>query len=287
MQPKKAISKQLEILPENGEVKERFNLEAHRNLIIKKSTRDVQEQDLKRFQTDERVMVPTEVDIVILIDGSGSMTGGSSPNPLECALQAGAILFEAANGKDMRMNVYVGLWGNEDPPILIKPGDTSTQIGQAMQGARRGLNSGTDLAPAIRNTAKVIGEQRGRAGTLSGFTHILVISDGDIGDAQQAQKAIETLFTCSDKTTIDTAVINSNRQTEMDTMIKGIGKKTTRDYHVVGVSHTFNPDQIPDSILGLLLDKIRKCGSFKAVPNTEKRRAMKKAHDKIEGKNRP
>ena len=283
LQPKKAISKQLDILPENGEVMERFNLEAHRNLIIKKSTRDVQEQDLKRFQTDERTMVPTEIDVVILIDASGSMV----PHPLDSALQAGAILFEAANGKDMKMNVYVGLWGNDDPPILIKPGDTPTQIGQAMQGARRGLNCGTDLAPAIRNTAKVIGEQRGRAGTLSGFTHILVISDGEIGDAPAATKAIETLFTCSDKTTIDTAVINSNKQTEMDTMIKGVGKKTTRDYHVVGAAHEFNPDLIPDSILGLLLDKIRKCGSFKAVPNTEKRRAMKKAHDKMEGKNRP
>lgn len=286
LQPKKAVSRQLEILPENGEVMERFNIEAHRNLIVKKATREVEEHDLKRFHTDERIMVPTEVDIVILIDGSGSMV----PSPLDSAMQAGAILFEAANAKDMKMNVYVGLWGNEDPPILIQPGDTPTKIGQTMQAYRRGLNSGTDLAPAIRNTAKVIGEQRGRAGTLSGFTHILVISDGDIGDAEAAIKVIDTMFTHSDKTTVDTAVIsNLGRETEMERMANNASKKMARkDYHVVGTVREIDANRVPDSILGLLVDKIRKCGSFKAVPNTEKRRAMKKAHDKMnEGKRRP
>lgn len=286
LQPKKAVSRQLEILPENGEVMERFNIEAHRNLIIKKATRDVEEHDLRRFQADEKIMVPTEVDIVILIDGSGSMV----PSPLDSALQAGAILFEAANAKDMKMNVYVGLWGSEDPPILIRPGDTPTKIGQTMQAYRKGLNSGTDLAPAIRNTAQVIGEQRGRAGTLSGFTHILVISDGDIGDAEEAIKVIDTMFTYSDKTTVDTAVISQRHgDTSMEEMAKNASKKMAKkDYHVVGTAREIDANRVPDSILGLLLEKIRKCGSFNAVPNTEKRRAMRKAHDKMkEGKRRP
>ncbi len=281
LQRKNTVSRTLDILPENGEVKERFNVEAHRSLTIKKATGQVEEQDLKRFHKDSVKMVPVEVDIVIMIDGSGSM-GSGSPSPLESALQASAILYEAAAGKDMKMNVFVGMWGDDKVPILIKPGDDRVKIGQAMQAARRGLSSGTDFAPAVEKIAETIGEQRGRSGTLSGFTHVLIISDGDIFDMNEARKNISTMFDYSDKMTFDAAIITASRGTNMQKMAESI--KGRKPYQEMGIVISNNPEEVPMAIVGLLLEKVRKCGSFVAVPNSQKRRAMRKAHNKMDPK---
>ncbi len=277
LQRKRAVSQTLDILPENGEVKDRFNQEAHKNLTIKKLTGNVEEQDLKRFHTDQVKMVPTEIDIVIMIDGSGSMNG----TPLLSALQSAAIMFEAASGKDMKMNVYVGMWGDSDPPMLITPGADRVEIGKAMAKAQKGLNSGTDLAPAIKKVAKTIGEQRGKSGTLSGFTHVLIISDGDMFDAEKSKERIKTMFEYSDKITFDTAIIG-RPGTNMERMAKEI--KGNKSFQDVGVSLGSNPEEIPMGIVGLLLEKVKKTGSFTAVPNSQKRRAMNKAHNKMDPK---
>jgi hypothetical protein len=284
LQRKSVMSKSLDILPENGEVKDRFNMEAHRNLTIKKLAGGVEENDLKRFNKDENKLVPTEIDIVILIDGSGSMGSamGSGPSPLQSALQASAILYEAAAGKDMKMNVYVGMWGDSDPPILIKPGDDRITVGKAMEKMRGGLNSGTDFAPAIAKTAETIGEQRGKSGTLSGFTHVLVISDGDMFDVAESKEKMHTMFEYSDKVTFDVAIITANRGTQMEKMANSM--KSRKPSQEMGVVLGSDPNKVPMAIVGLLLDKIRKCGSFTAVPNTQKRRAMKKAHNKMDKK---
>jgi hypothetical protein len=284
LQRKIHTSRSLDILPENGEVKERFNLEAHRSLTVKKLTGSVEEEDLKRFHRDENKFVPTELDIVIMIDGSGSMgsASGNRPSPLQSALQASVILYEAAAGKDMKMNVYVGMWGSSKPPIIIRPGDDRMKIGRAMEAAKKGLNSGTDFAPAVAKVAETIGEQRGKSGTLSGFTHVLVISDGDMFDAEKSKEKINTMFAYSDKVTFDVAVITSRKDTNMEKMAKSMpARKPSQE---IGVVLGSDPNEVPMAIVGLLLDKVRKCGSFVAVPNSQKRRAMKKAHNKMDPK---
>lgn len=223
-------------------------------------------------------MVPTEIDIVIAIDGSGSMNG----TPINSALQAAAIMFEAAAGKDMNMNVYVTMWGSEDPPVMIKPGDDRIKIGQAMQAARKGLNSGTSFAPAVKKIAQTIGEQRGKSGTLSGFTHVLVISDGDMFDEAPSKEKIATMFEHSDRITFDAAIITNSKGTRMQKMAESI--KGRKNYQDMGIVLGDNPEEVPMAIVGLLLDKVRKTGSFTAVPNSQKRRAMKKAHNKMDRK---
>lgn len=277
LQRKRAMSQTLDMLPENGEVKDRFNVEAHRNLTIKKKIGDVEEQDLKRFHKDEVKMVPTEIDIVIMIDGSGSMNG----QPLNSALQAAAIMFEAASGKDMKMNVYVGMFGDSDPPMLIFPGADRIEIGKQMAKAQKGLNSGTDLAPAIKKIAKTMGEQRGKSGTLSGFTHVLILSDGDMFDADKTKERIMTMFEYSDKVTFDTAIIG-RQGTSMERMAKDI--KGHKNFQDVGVTIGSNPNEVPMAIVGMLLEKVKKTSSFTAVPNSQKRRAMNRAHNKMDRK---
>jgi hypothetical protein len=206
--------------------------------------------------------------------------GSGRGSPLASALQAAAIMYEAAAGKDMKMNVYVGMWGDSNPPILIKPGDDRVTVGKAMEKMQGGLNSGTDFAPAIMKIAETIGEQRGRSGTLSGFTHILAVSDGDINDEAAAREKINTMFKYSDKVTLDIAIITANPGTQMQNMAKGM--KAKKSFQEVGVVLGRDPNEVPMAIVGLLLDKVRKCGSFIAVPNSKKRRAMKKAHNKMD-----
>lgn len=287
LQRKSSMSRSLDILPENGEVKERFNTEAHRNLTIKRLVGGVEKDDLNRFQKDEVKLVPTEIDIVILIDGSGSMGSAlnhnsNNPSPLQIALQASVILYEAAAGKDMHMNVYVGLWGDSNPPIIIRPGDDRMKIGKAIEAAKSGLNSGTDFAPAVVRVAKTIGEQRGKSGVLSGFTHVLILSDGDIFDIDTSKEKILTMFKYSDKVTFDTAIISSNAETAMQRMAKSL--KAQKPFQEVGVVLGNNPNEVPMEIVNLLLTKVQKCGSFTAIPNSKKRRAMKKAHNKMDQK---
>jgi hypothetical protein len=283
VQRKRVHSPTLDILPENGEVKDRFNAEAHQNLVIKKTLGGLEEGDLKRFHKDEPKFIPTEIDIVIMIDGSGSM-GSGSPSPLDSALQATAILYEAAAGKDMKMNVYVGMWGERAPPIIIKPGDDRVSVGRAMQAARSGLHSGTDFAPAVKRVAEVIGEARGKSGTLSGFTHVLILSDGDIFDEKLALQNLNTIFECSDKVTFDTAIITSKStyKSKMQTMAEG--HKGRKPFQDIGVTVGNDPEEVPMAIVGLLLEKIRKCGSFIAIPNSQKRRMMNKAKNKMDKK---
>jgi len=268
-------SASLELIPENGEVMDRFNLEAHKNLTIKRAMNDVEETDLNRFHKDEYHEVPTELDVVIMIDGSGSMTGV----PLNSALQAAAILREGAASKDMKINVYVGLWGNEEAPMIVTPDMTPQQVGAAMEGARNGLHSGTDMAPSVKRVAKTIGEEKSKGGALSGYTHVLYLSDGDINDDHKTKKNIETLFRASDKVTVDVAVLRGRAGSRMEQAAKAVkGRGKSQE---VGVTLDTNPNTIPLSIVGLLADKMRKCGSFTPIPNTKKRRQMKNAANKM------
>ncbi len=281
LQQKKTRSKQMDIMPQNGEVKDRFNLQAHQNMVVKKESGQLDKEDLKRFHSDETKMVPTTLDIVIMIDGSASM-GWGEPSPLNSALQACAILYEAAAGKDMNMNVYVGLWGSDNPPILIKPGEDRMKVGKTMEAMRKGLNSGTSFGPAVKKIAETMSEQHEKSGTLCGFTHVLVISDGDISDSSETKKKMETMFSYTDKVTFDVALINSNKQSSMARMADSMkSKKPQQD---VGVVLSNNPEEIPLAIVGILLDKIRKCGSFLAVPSSQKRREMQKAYNKMRPK---
>ena len=223
-----------------------------------------------------------------MIDGSGSMnsnrTRSDGPTALQSSLQAAAILYEAAAGKDMHMNVYVGMWGSDKPDLIkIKPGDDRVSVGKAMAAMQKGLNSGTEFAPAVKAIAQTIGEQHGKSGTLTGFTHVLVISDGDSADEAASKEKVSTMFQYSDKVTFDVAIITAKPNTAMEKMAKGLSgaKKPAQQ---VGVVLGNDPNEVPMAIVGLLLDKVQKCGSFTPISNSKKRRDMKIALNKMDPK---
>jgi hypothetical protein len=165
---------------------------------------------------------------------------------------------------------------------VIKPGDDRVTVGKAMEQMRTGLQSGTSFAPAVKKVAETIGEQRGKSGTLSGFTHVMVLSDGDAFDVAQSKEKILTMFQYSDKVTFDAGIITGQKGSGMEQMAKSIPAR--KPFQEFGVVLGSDPNKVPMSIVGLLYQKVLKCGSFKAIPNSKKRRQMKKALNKMDPK---
>ncbi|MCB9990573.1 MAG: hypothetical protein H6867_04225 [Rhodospirillales bacterium] len=286
-------SPDLEMLPEGKEM-DRFNREAHQNLVTKKVTgQQIEKEDLHRFHKDEQHQKPTTIDIVLMIDGSGSMVNAGvaykvgKADPMEIALISSIILHEAA--KKVDANVYVALWGNDDPIILAKPGDDPRQVGENLLRARKGMNCGTNLAPSIKKITKVLSEHK--SGKYSGYTHMMVISDGDISDPVPATKAINTLLSTSDYTTLEFAVLKKpgfpagqpaglDQKTAMEKVADDI--RVANPAQKIGVHRDGDPNSIPAGIVGLIFQKIRTMESFAAVPWAKKRKQFQRANTKFD-----
>lgn len=283
----KRRSRRLDVLPEDNEI-DRLSHDAHRELIIKRRTgQKLEETDLNRFELDEETKKPTKPDIVILIDGSGSMTMGATAtraNPMQMAILSSTIIYEAA--KSIGANVYIALWGNSDPIILAKPGDNPRDIGANLIKARAGLNCGTDLKPSIVKITKTIAEQRTKAGEYSGRTHMMVISDGDISDKEPSKKVIAQMLNGARHVTLDFAILKSNsayssaNKTQMETLADEI--RALSPAQKITTAVTTDPERLPTAIIGTLFDKIRGAGSFEAMPNAQKRRIMRRVHGQMD-----
>ena len=277
-------SRELEMLPEGKEM-DRLDFESHQNLTIKKRTgQGLEKDDLNRFRKDERHNTPTTIDIVLLIDGSGSMTMDNykvgKAKPMEIAILSSIILYEAAKSVDA--NVYIALWGNDDPIMLAKPGDDAKEVQKNLMKAKSGMNCGTNLAPSIQKITKVLSEHK--SSSYSGYTHMMVISDGDISDADKAVNAVNTLLSQSDYTTLEFAILKKegHAKSAMEEVADRV--QTGNPTQKIGVHRDGDPNSIPAGIVGLIFEKIRRLQSFVAVPWAKKRKQFQAADRKFDMK---
>lgn len=287
------VSRSLEPLPQGNEIR-RLDRNAHRNLIIKQKTgQELGDSDLNRFRKNVQVEQPTTLDIVLMIDGSGSMdskVGLTKVSALEIAMASAIAIHEAA--KRIDANVYICMWGNSDPLILAQPGDDHATISENISKAMKGLNSGTDLAPAVKKMVRTISENREKGNAQSGYTHFMVLSDGDINDDKNAQDMITKLFRASKYVTMDFAVIKTgtsnqhyvNGKWESITAMEKLAQtlQTALPHQNIGVVTGNGPEKLPLAIVGMLLDKMRSCGSFRAVPTHLKRGTIRRALTSME-----
>lgn len=288
------LSRSRSMLPEKNEL-DRLNKQALRDKIIKQKTgQPLKRDDYRLFQKDEEYDVSTTPDLVIMIDGSGSMTSGSNPNPMELAVLTSAILYEA--GKKAGMNVYVTIWGDQNPKVLVRPGDTPHDIGKNLEAARKGLGSGTNLAPSFKGITEMIAEQKIKAGAKAGYTHVLVVSDGDISDLEPSRSAITTFLKTSKFSTIDFALIrnnlgannaqahfNQNARGRQLSRVHELAKLVTNDIPSsnVKIAEGMDPNKLPMEIVGMVLDKIRSTNSFTAIPHKRKRQLMRRTRNQL------
>ncbi|MDP9196936.1 MAG: VWA domain-containing protein, partial [Pseudomonadota bacterium] len=95
----------------------------------------------KIFIEDVQDVVRAPPEFVICIDGSGSMNGklSSGSTPMATAYQCAVILSEAA--AKAGAVVWVMMFGDNDPRILLYPGKNRQQAGKDLETTRKGIHS--------------------------------------------------------------------------------------------------------------------------------------------------
>lgn len=135
-----------------------------------------------------------KAEFVVLADGSGSMNGPY----MAAALDAVDVVRKGATRANAAPAVF-GVFGDRNPVWV--DGDISQSVLRSR--LLQTLNTGSDLAPAVPDMEKIAA-----VNTLAKkSTHFLLISDGDIFDAKEAQTKLEAMLTVNKKVTLDFAIM--------------------------------------------------------------------------------
>ena len=275
------------LLPEDGDTR-RLDRGKHTQLV-KRILRGepVEEADARRFEGDKSAPIPSNMDVVLLVDGSGSMhasedaKGNSWPfAPIKAGMHAGCIINEACKSdvtQDRHANFYLGLWGNKEPLMLVKPGDDKREIGKRIAGVTQSHGWGTSLAPSIRHMTAELAEgqkQHSGANSKTGYSHIIVLSDGGISDSNASVESVRKLLENCPMTSVDFVVIE-NGKTEMDDVA---AKLKDRFPGRVGVYHHDSTATVNDGLETLLLERIQNTPITPAVTREHKRATLERAH---------
>lgn len=165
-------------------------------------------RDLANLRRPVEYIRSTEGDLLMLVDGSGSM--GSGPcSPMEIAMKTAAILKNAGDRAGYR--TYIVLWGDQQPNMVFYPGMDSDEEAGNIDAVINGKGCGTLLAPAfpaILQRLKKTPPSVDTAGNWKqhGYTHCFVISDGDTFDDNTFGPMIATIMEKMPMFTVDAAI---------------------------------------------------------------------------------
>ena len=187
LKAKKAKSKEnckrMEVMPTQGAA--RLSISQQITLMKKIQNKDpsLSMEDFKRFKNRHQITkeipstdieIPT-IDVGLLIDGSGSMSGA----PFENALAIGCIIFEAAR-QIPEIQMYIYMMGEPNPLNICRPGDEGDEIARKLESVRQGQGGCNDhLIPAVQRLLKDVARNKAQTPhQKSGFTHIFSVTDG-------------------------------------------------------------------------------------------------------------
>lgn len=262
----------------------RFDMEKSRRTKLKQAFgQPVNVEDFKKIKRDEQAFADSTIEIISLIDGSGSMPMknlGNGVNAMEVALQSAVINYMAA--RKAGIDGWIIIWGNAKPLVVASPDMPLKEVGENVQRVRGGINSGTALAPAFDTTMQTLAEHRNKNGTISGSSHIMVYSDGEIQDEAQAQSRIETIAQGTKNVSIDVAVLVSKGSreapTEMERMINKITAK--QGDRKVGVLRGDDARTVPLELSRRTLQRVKRF-KVEVVPDERKRAVYKSVSRKL------
>lgn len=261
------ISRSHTMLPDDGDIS-RFDLNAQRDLLLKKQRgQAIDLSDYDRFKEDlPNKKIPAPMDVVIMIDGSGSMQG----ERIAAAVQTGIVLYESA--KKANINAYVMMWGNNPPLLLAKPGDHPIAIGKSIAANKNGFrNWGTDLPPAVKSITQAIATREVPPGAYAGYSHYFVISDGDINDAGKASNTIKQLLKDSPHVTFDVALVKPGSEgTGMHQTVEAVREQYPDRCAITSYD---SPEKIQQGLFDLLRNRMQACET-KAIAYSEKVRGL-------------
>jgi hypothetical protein len=257
--------------------------------MVKRILRDqpIAEKHTENFEGDKTDPIPSNMDVVLLVDGSVSMhasedaKGNSWPfPPIKAGMHAGCIINEACKSdvtQDRHANFYLGLWGNKEPLMLVKPEDDSQEIGKRIAGVTQSHGWGSSLAPSIRHMTAQLAEgqkQHSGANSKTGYSHIIVLSDGGISDSNASVESVRKLLENCPMTSVDFVVIK-NGKTEMDDVA---AKLKDRFPGRVGMYHHDSTATVNDGLETLLLERIQNTPITPTVTREHKRATLERAH---------
>lgn len=225
------ISKKHSIIPQGGDLRRFDHGAMHRLLQQIAKNEAFNKDDLAMFRKDDRRAAPTRPTRIILIDGSRSMTFGSSPFPMDKAIQEAVIDYMAS--RIAGYDTYITMFGPLNPITLAQPGDSLVEIGKRIEKVHGGLNTMTYLAPALMQTIQQVANRKKFTEPYMGFTNFVIYSDGDIDDTRNSREVIQQIFLHAPKTTFDFVLITNKHATPMDVLIRTLDLSSP--IHDIGV----------------------------------------------------
>jgi Mg-chelatase subunit ChlD len=283
-----AVSPNREIIPEDGDITKHDTSSYIAFRRKQKGGERIEDKDLEHWKVDIEKPKPVPIDLFIEVDGSGSMGG----ERIQRAMQAAIILREAAKIKEksatpLEINTYIGIWGPNQPPMIATPDTPDDIISKTIQGLldQNGLGSGTELNPAIQRAFAILSNEKQKKGVhnLSGCTHFMYFSDGDIADSKNAAESIATAIEVTPRATFDVAlVVEHHGETEIETLKKIDTRR--KKWQEVGILRESNKDKIVSSMVLGLLERVKKSKSMiTPVPTAYKQKEALKIYKKVTG----
>ena len=238
--------------------------------------------DFKNFRDDVVKTSASSIEMTFMIDGSGSMplmnlAGGVTA--MEAALQSAAIMYLAA--RKVGIDAYIIMWGNRSPLVVATPDMNMKEVGRKLEGLRKGINSATDLSPALRTTIGTMADYKPAGDVVSGSSHIFVYSDGDIGDPAAASEDLLKVARHGRNVSVDVAVFRPNARdarTAMEGIFEDVIAQTgSRN---IGTLRGHDPNEMPRELARTVLRRVNAI-QIKAEPDSIKRRHLKALHNKM------
>ncbi|MDD9900147.1 MAG: VWA domain-containing protein, partial [Alphaproteobacteria bacterium] len=244
------------------------------------------EEGLKKFFDDESSTVSASIEKFYMIDGSGSMQYvqmGNGVTAMDTAIQSAVIGFMADVQEGI--DAYIMIWGDDpltDRHILAAPGMDLKKVGENLEQFRNGTGGGTSLEPGLVNAIERMAKHRSKPGTISGTSHVLVYSDGDIYDVEPTQRVLEKMARTTNMS-VDVAVLrdpaHKDHITSMETTFEDVRKSTGAKN--LGVVRGHDPNEIPLDLGRLMLRRLKQF-KVKTEPDVEKRKRMRQLHTKVQ-----
>ncbi len=244
--------------------------------------RAVNSDDFKTFRADQTTTAHSSIEMTFMIDGSVSMNDvkiGGGVTAMEAALQSAAIMYLAA--RQAGIDAYIVMWGNASPLVVATPETDLKEVGIKLEGLRKGINSGTDLSPALRKTIATMAAHTAPAGVISGSSHIFVYSDGDIYDRARAEADLRQISRYGRNLTVDVAVFRPAAGaggTEIEKMCAGVIKDT--GCLNIGSLRGLDPNQLPREMAQTVLRRVSAV-KVQATPDHAKRRDLKALYSRM------
>ncbi|MDE1153980.1 MAG: hypothetical protein PW788_15725 [Micavibrio sp.] len=272
-----------EFMAEDGDVQSRLDKDKLLETKFKQASKQKMNiDDFKKMQEDKTATAESTIEMFIMIDGSGSMPSfqlGNGTTAMEVALQTAVINYMAC--RKAGIDAYILMWGDAEPRIIATPDTPLKVVGERLESFRKGINSGTDLAPAVVSSVETMSKHVNKNGTVSGSSHMLVLSDGDIGDYAKSVEKLSIFGKFAKNMSLDVAVLRpsgNNSETQMERAIKTVMNNSGN--RIVGLLRGNDAQKVPLDLAHMMLRRVRAI-RVKSEPDKEKRRRLKILHKKL------